>query len=687
MNGLGPATQQLTESDQRNVFPIVAIGASAGGLLALERVFKGLPSDLTAAYVVIQHLSPDFESHMTELLGRVTRLPVAQALDGEQLESGRIYVIPPKKEMILSSGKLLLTDKDPRNAPSLPIDTFLRSLAQEAGQRAIGVVLSGTGSDGSRGVRAVKNAGGFVIVQEPSDAEFDGMPRNAIATGAADAVLSADEIATEIARIVPLALTDPAVARQPPVLDEAMRSVLEVLAEHFDVDFTCYKTTTLVRRIRRRIELACGDDAQQYVDLLTRDADERRRLYQDLLIGVTDFFRDPESYEALGKAVRSTLFTDSSPEVRVWVAGCATGEEVYSVAMLLDEVRHERRWTGRIRLFATDVQQEALKRASAGIYPAEALAAMPRDRIERYFTPETGGRFRVAERLREMVVFATHNLVADAPFTQLDLICCRNVLIYFQPPTQMRVLGLFHFGLRTGGLLFMGPSETLGKFDDEFEPISAEAKIFSKRRDLRLSAHSTLAKVDISKRRRSPIARAALGRAEGAPVDVYESLLERYVPMAFLLDESFALQHCFRGAERLLALKGGRVSTSLPGLLEGRLKTAVSGLLERFRQDRGAHAVNVHPEDGDTGYNITVSPVQVRRSSTVNVLVEVRPLDERDDAERKPAADSTVVAAEYVESLERDLEFARGQLQSTIEELEASNEELQAANEELVASN
>lgn len=688
MEGLGTGTRLLErDPEDRSAYPIVAIGASAGGLVALERVFQGLPSDLVAAYVVVQHLSPNFDSHMSELLGRVTRLPVSQAADGAPLEPQRIYVIPPRKEMILSGGRLLLTDKDPRNAPSLPIDTFFRSLAQEAGQRAIAVVLSGTGSDGARGVRAVKSAGGFVIVQEPSDAEFDGMPRTALATGAHDAILAADEIAGEIGRVAPLLLTDPSGARQPLVLDDTMRRVLDVLAQPFDVDFTCYKTTTLVRRIRRRMELASDDDPQQYLDLITRDAEERRRLYHDLLIGVTDFFRDPETYEALTKAARTALFSDSSPEVRVWVAGCATGEEVYSVAILLDEVRHERRWTGRIRLFATDIQQEALKRASAGVYAAESLAAMPRDRVERYFTPEPGGKFRVAERLREMVVFATHNLISDAPFTQLDLICCRNVLIYFQPSTQARVLGLFHFGLRTGGMLFLGPSETLGKFEDEFEPISAEAKIFSKRRDLRLSAHSTLAKVDLARRRRVPVAHAALSRMDGGSADVYESLLERYIPMAFLLDETFALQHCFRGAERLLTLKGGRMSTALPGLLEGRLKTAVSGLLERFRQDGGTHAVNTLADGDDTGFNITVAPVTVKRTSTIHVLVEVRVLGEHELAVQHLPADGATVAAEYVESLERDLEFARGQLQSTIEELEASNEELQAANEELVASN
>lgn len=672
-----------------DTFPIVAIGASAGGLAALEKVFGGLAENLGATYVVLQHLSPDFKSHMTELLGRVTRLPVTQATDRTELLPDHVYVIPPKKEMIFSGGKLLLTDKDPRNAPSLPIDTFLRSLAQEAGERSVAVILSGTGSDGARGVREVKGAGGCVIVQDPGDAEFDGMPEGAVATGAVDFVVPADQVPAELARLLPMLQKRQRPESASPSIDAGMQRILDILAERHDVDFSCYKPTTLVRRIRRRMELSGAQDVERYASLLAVDASETKRLHHDLLIGVTEFFRDPEAYERLAAAVKSTLFTEANQEVRVWVAGCATGEEVYSIAMLLDETRLAAHWPGRIRLFATDIHHDALKTASTGIYPADAVKSISPERRERYFIPE-GATMRVTESLREMVIFATHNLVTDAPFTQLDMICCRNVLIYFQPATQARVLSLFHFGLRTGGLLFLGPSETLGKLESEFEPVSSDAKIFTKRRDLRLTSHPSIGKLNIGSRRREPL--SAIVRDQ-AGSDAYEALLERFMPTAFLLDSSFQLLHCFGGAERFLAFKGGRMSTGLPGLLEGRMKNAVLGLLERFEQDfAGSHAVNIRNDGLENGddYRITVSPVPSKRSSATNVLVEIHSLAEpAQDEDRAPSQTAArgIVAAEYVESLERDLEHARGRLQTTVEELEAANEELQAANEELVASN
>ncbi|HET6628880.1 MAG TPA: chemotaxis protein CheB [Woeseiaceae bacterium] len=676
------------EVPDRDAFPIVAVGASAGGLAALETLFRGLAENLGAAYVVLQHLSPDFESHMTELLGRVTRMPVMQAADCTELEPDRVYVIPPKKEMILSAGRLLLTDKDPRNAPSLPIDTFLRSMAREAGGHCVAVILSGTGSDGARGVREVKAAGGYVLVQDPEDAEFDGMPRSAVATGGADVVLGAAEVPTELARVLPLMMRRQEPEHVPALVDDGVRKVLDVLEQQHEIDFSCYKMTTLARRIRRRMEFCGASDIDHYAALLTADREESKRLFYDLLIGVTEFFRDPEAYEQLDAAVRETLFSVGSSEIRVWVAGCASGEEVYSVAMLLDEARLQLGWPGRIRLFATDIQQDALKRASAGIYPVEALRDLSAERRERYFV-QHGSDLRVSESLREMVIFATHNLVTDAPFTQLDLICCRNVLIYFQPPTQAKVLALFHFGLRTGGLLFLGPSETLGKLGEEFDVVSAEARIFTKRRDLRLLSHPGLTKLTVGSRRREPT--ALITHGDRGALDSYEALLALYMPQAFLLDDRFQLQHCFGGAERFLQVKGGRTSTALPGLLTGRIKTAVAGLLERFKQDpTTSHTVNLRrAETGDSeDYRITVLPVSLRRSSRTNVLVEIHAVASPAAGEQSLSeVDSGVVAAEYVESLERDLELARGQLQSTVEELEAANEELQAANEELIASN
>lgn len=673
------------EKDLAVDFPVVALGASAGGLASLEAVFESLPDNLGATYIVLQHLSSDFKSHMTELLGRVTSLPVHQATDRIALEPDHVYVIPPKKEMILSAGRLLLTDKDPRNAPSLPIDTFFRSMANELGRRSVGVILSGTGSDGARGVREIKEAGGFVIAQDPQDAEFNGMPLSAIGTGVVDAVMNARDVSGELIRIVPLMCEHRGKPRDEPELDRGLQRVLQMLEAHHEVDFSYYKPTTLARRTRRRMEL-CGEvSVERYAARLEHDAEEVGRLFHDLLIGVTEFFRDPDAFASMAEAAKA-LFTPENTEVRAWVAGCATGEEAYSVAMVLDELRRAHDWGGRIRVFATDMHQEALKQASLGIYPAAALAALTEERRRRYFTA-SDGQLRITETLRELVIFARHNLLTDAPFTQLDLICCRNVLIYFQPDMQSRLLALFHFGLRTGGLLFLGPSETLGKLQEEFEAIDIEARVFSKRRDLRLMSHPGFSRPQFPLRRRVPTAVMPTIERNGA--EVYEALLERFMPASFLVNESQHLLHSFAGAERYLRFRGGKLSTTLPDLLDGRMRTAVSGLLERFRQEPDrVHSVRL-AEGGDKprSLNIRASAVPLPQGQ-MGVLLEIHELVPAPaQGVDVPDVDSGTVVSEYVESLERDLELARSQLQTTVEELEAANEELQATNEELVASN
>lgn len=684
-------TSTQTADDRREqaarTVPIVAIGASAGGLLALEKVFGGITGQNGAAWIVLQHLSPDFESHMSELLGRVTSLRVMQAKDHIELRPDHVYVIPPKKEMILSAGRLLLTDKDPRNAPSLPIDTFFRSMAQEVGRRCVAVILSGTGSDGARGCQEVKRVGGHVLVQEPADAEFEGMPESAVATGAADEVLPAAEIPKRLAALLPGLLAGGNGSEPPEQLDEAMQRVLDTLSGHHNVDFSSYKKTTLARRIHRRMQLSGARDTQAYAEQVRRDREESKLLFHDLLIGVTEFFRDTAAYRKLSEAIGESLFNADSSEVRVWVAGCATGEEAYSVAMLLDEAREACGWKGRIRVFATDIHEAALRHASAGVYPAESLRKVSQERRERYFT-EDGTSLRVVDSLRDMIVFASHNLVANAPFTQLDLVCCRNVLIYFQQSMQARVLALFHFGLRTGGLLFLGPSETLGKLDEEFEPVSATAKIFSKRRDLRLAAHPGFASIRIGTDSRPP-PQTAPSLKQRSNTAIHEALLKRYMPPSFVLDPSFQLLHSFGGAEQFLSIKGGLVSTVLPKLLDGRFRNAVAGLLDQYKHDPSrSYAVKVRDEDEHRSWRIQVSTLTPEGAARAGILVEMRELAEVPQRNGEPVTqDTEAVATEYVESLERDLELAREQLQTTVEELEAANEELQATNEELVASN
>ncbi|MGW8368644.1 MAG: chemotaxis protein CheB, partial [Gammaproteobacteria bacterium] len=441
--------EKATGEDRFRVMPVVAIGASAGGLAALERLFRGIAHDSGAAYIVLQHLAPNFDSHMTELLGRVTSLPVIRAEDRMRLESDSVYVMQPNTEMIMAHGRLLLTDKDPRNAPSLPIDTFLRSMAREAGAASVAVILSGTGSDGARGVRKVKAGGGHVIVQSPDDAEFDGMPTSAVATGVADAVMRVDQIPEALRQTLRQMSRERRSDSddESPLQEEGFRRILGELARQRNIDFSVYRRASLTRRIRRRMQLRDVSDSREYAELLASDAVEGKRLLHDLLIGVTEFFRDPEAFAELKRIVRESL-SEVRDELRVWVAGCATGEEVYSLAIMLDEARAECDWNGRVRIFATDIHKDALRIAGEGCYGREGVAGISKERLEKYFV-QNGGSYKVSDALREMVIFAEHNVVVDAPFTQLDLVCCRNVLIYLQPATQARILALFHFGLRT----------------------------------------------------------------------------------------------------------------------------------------------------------------------------------------------------------------------------------------------
>jgi two-component system CheB/CheR fusion protein len=437
---MSPLTQPNVSADPESPpdLHVVGIGASAGGLEALERLFKAMPTRSGLAFVVLQHLSPDFKSLMDELLARHTSLPIRRAEDGMIVEPNHVYLLPPKKGMIISGGRLLLTDKDPDQDLSLPIDHFFRSLAQDAGRCAIAIVLSGTGSDGSRGIRDIHEAGGLVLVQDEESAKFDGMPRSAIDTGIVDRILQPEAMPTALLEHTsnrsetgpPLARTDL----------EGIDLIFKLLRDEYGIDFSYYKPNTVGRRIERRQTLTHAPDLESYVESLRNDSAELNALYRDLLIGVTRFFRDREAFERLERDVLSGLLShkQASEEIRVWIAGCATGEEAYSLAILIDE---RLRLLGRslnVKIFATDVHRASLEIASAGVYSEEALRDVKPARLERYFQRKADG-YHVSPELRQMIVFAVHNIIKDAPFTKLDLITCRNLLIYFQPPIQKKV--------------------------------------------------------------------------------------------------------------------------------------------------------------------------------------------------------------------------------------------------------
>jgi two-component system, chemotaxis family, CheB/CheR fusion protein len=669
---------------------IVGIGASAGGLESLEQLFQNLPADTGMSFVVVQHLSPDFRSVMDELLARHSPMPIRVAEDGLPVIPNQIYLMPAGKEMIIRERRLVLTDKDPSQALSLPIDQFFRSLAHDVGQHAVAVILSGSGTDGSRGIVEVKRAGGMVLAESISSARFDGMPLSAQQTGAVDHAHTPRDLARILVGLPPIEVDDLADELSG---DPALDALFHLLRDQFGIDFSIYKITTVARRIQRRLDLLRLDNVSSYVDLLRTDPEEINSLYRDLLIGVTQFLRDPGAFEALERDVIPQILdrVPAGEEIRVWVAGCATGEEAYSIAMLFCEALQARERPLDLKILATDVHPLSLEAASAGIYGESALANVDRRRIEKFFVRRSTG-YQISADVRQLIVFARHNVTKDAPFTRMHLITCRNMLIYLQPPAQRTVMSLFHFGLGPGGFLFLGASETPGALSDEFSPIDDHFKIYKKRRDVQLLADVRLP-IGGSRNRPSPLDLARpSGSTDPLILATYDQLLDRYMPPSFLVDETRTLVDSFGGAEKLLKQRRRRPSQALPDLLEGDLRTVVSGAITRAFSEgkRVSYAgVPVVDPDGERRCTISAETMIHPRTSVKNVLVTLEGLD--GPRVQSPVTSSASgldqVSAERVEVLERELTFARETLQATIEELETSNEEMQATNEELVSSN
>jgi two-component system CheB/CheR fusion protein len=691
-------TTHASDSSAKSEYPfwVVGIGASAGGLESLERFFAKAPALSGMAYVVVQHLSPDFKSVMDELLARQTSIPIRHAEEGLPLEPDTIYLIPPRKEAILSSGRFHLTDKEPKEPLSLPIDHFFRSLAADAGSRAIAVVLSGSGSDGSRGIHDVHQAGGLILCESEETAKFDGMPSSARETGVVDFVLPPEEMPATIWQHVssnPVARDE--MSDEP--IDKSTETIFRLLNDEYGIDFSHYKSSTVGRRIERRLSIRQFDSVEQYADHLRRDPAELNLLYKDLLIGVTRFFRDTEAFEKLEHEIIPQLIEDvgANREIRVWVAGCATGEEPYSIAILLHERLEQLGREAKVKIFASDVHRASLEFASAAVYSEEAIKQVTPQRLARYFTRTKEG-FHVDPEVRKLVVFAPHNVLRDAPFTKIDLISCRNLLIYFQPLAQKKALSLFHFGLRTGGILMLGPSESPGALLDEFETIDEHWKIFRKRRDIRLPAdmryplHRAAALL-LKNAPRSIAAPPVRGLPDPALIGAYDWLLGQHMPPALLIDDRNELLHVFGGAEKYLKLRAGRPSNDALDYVEGDLRAAVFGALQRAKKELGPvcyYGVRLADQQGET-CSVIAQRIVNPRANRQQFLIKFEPVAPVESHTEQPGPDTDHrrISRDRIDTLEGELRYTKENLQATVEELETSNEELQATNEELVASN
>lgn len=680
-----------------HTFHVVGIGASAGGLEPLEVFFDTVPDDTGMAFVVVQHLSPDFKSHMKDLLSRRTGMVIRRVENGMQVEPNTVYLIPPKMEMVIKQRRLLLTEKGPDRSLSHPVDQFFRSLAEEVGSLGIGIILSGTGSDGSRGIRYIHDAGGLVISQDAHTAKFDGMPLNAQSTGAVHLVLPPTEIAETLVRYVTEKIQPSVMAAEETAaaMKEGVNRVFQLLHQLHGIDFSHYKANTVGRRIQRRIDLLGLNGLDEYVGMLNENSTELNDLYKDLLIGVTKFFRDPEAFAVLKSEIIPRLFSDRDPDqpIRVWVAGCASGEEAYSIAMLLDAEAQRRQVRPEFKIFATDAHHVSLNTAAKGVYPEESFSEMSAELVERYFKRQIDG-FQVTPELRNHIVFAPHNLINDAPFTQMDLVTCRNLLIYLQPVAQRKALSMFHFALKASGILFLGPSETPGEIADEFQTIHKRWRFYQKRRDVRLPMETRLPLATSNSGLMSiqPMMPAAkTSRVDPSMLAMYDRLLDRRMPPSILVDEEYEILHIFGGAERYLQPRGGRPSNNLLTTAVESLRSRLAGALQHAarKNDVVQYTGTKINEDGqEETVHLLVEPMVDHASGSHNLLVEFAPVtDMRSTVSEVGQVDVMQADQERITTLESDLRYSQENLQATIEEMETSNEELHASNEELMASN
>ena len=676
---------------------VVGVGASAGGLEALEVMFDNIAADSRMAFVVIQHLSPDFRSLMDELLARHTRLTIHRVENGMFVEPNSIYLIPPKKEMIISNGRLLLSDKDQSAQFNLPIDIFLRSLAQDCKASSVGVILSGTGSDGSTGICKIHEAGGLVIVQSEDSAKFNGMPRSAIETGMADLVVPPEKIGALLSRYSAIPSRDAFLAElaSDSASEPMLQMVFGALQRDFGLDFRQYKPGTMLRRLHRRSVLANCNSVEEYATSIVNNEAERKALYEDLLIGVTHFFRDAEMFQSLRNQISERLTTVWKEEtIRAWVCGCSTGQEAYTVAMILHDLLDGLGRSGGAKIFATDIDRVSLEFAGRGLYSGPAIQEIPQEFVLKYFKSTVHG-YQIVPEIRQMITFAPHNALRDAPFTNLHLATCRNFLIYLNNDAQQKVLSLLYFGLKANGVLFLGSSETPGEISPDLSVLDSNSKIYLKtggaRQHLYRKPSVDMMGLAVPVMPPRTIHRpSSPGMITPELLNVYDMLLSEFVSAAVLVNQEGSVVQVFGDAARYLKIPTGRITSKLAELVNEELILAVNGAIHRARKSLETVAIDrirIHVNEQEESIGIVAMPV-TPKSGQIFVLVRFQS-NEPSNSTPVLHSDASLMAstAEQLDELSIELSYTKENLNATIEELETSNEELQATNEEMIASN
>jgi two-component system, chemotaxis family, CheB/CheR fusion protein len=700
-----PAPQIQMSLKATAPFPIVAIGASAGGFEAFINLLRSLPPNPGLALVFIPHLDPTHESAMVDLLARATEMPVEQAHDGTVVTVNRLFVLPPNFDMTISGGVLHLAQREAARGQHMPIDRFFRSLGDDQAGNAIGVILSGTANDGTMGLGIIKNQGGITFAQSPESAKYDGMPTSAIASGVVDFILPVDQIARELLRIqkrptAVKATKDPFEGKE-----NLLRDIFRLLKSYSKVDFVEYKSATIRRRIIRRMNINQVGELGDYVKLLHRNAQEIEALYRDVLINVTSFFRNPEVFDSLREYVYPKLLHDRpvSDAVRVWVPGCSTGEETYSHAIALTEMLSELRLEIPIQIFGTDLSENAIQRARAGVYKETVSSDVSEIRLRRFFHKVTGG-YQISKSIRDMCVFARQNVFSDPPFSRMDLISCRNVLIYLSPVLQKRVIPIFHYALKPSGFLLVGNTEGLvGSGSEIFDLVDRKTKIYQKKAvpspvtfGLAVGAHEP------PELREKPMHTPREEEKAKTPADVQREadrlLLSKYVPSAVVVNEDMDILQSRGSTSRYLELPAGKVSLNLYKMARQGLLYELRSLVEQARQKSMAVSKDgVSMEDGKNPavVKLEVIPFRTPARDRQHFLILFEEKPQEDGASPAPAKVAPKASSKEAEDakelqisqLKQELAATKEYLQSIIEGQEATNEELQSANEEIQSGN
>ena len=675
---------------------VVGIGASAGGLEALQQFFRFMPANSGLSFVVIQHLAPDYKSLMADILGKYTQMAVLQAEDGMAVEGNTVYLIPPKKNITYHNGRLFLRDYV-QGTLNHPIDIFLNSLAEEKKEHSIAVVLSGTGSDGTGGVKSIKEKGGLTIVQEPATAKFDGMPKSAIATGVVDYVLSPKDIADELLHY---AQYHTIVEPEEEALftdEESFSHIYAVLKKVRGIDFTHYKRTTVLRRIERRMVVTHSMSLAEYARVLDNSPEEVNVLVKEILIGVTNFFRDPTFFEKLKEKALYPIVQNAREDepIRVWSAGCSTGEEAYSIAILFAEILEELHVKRDIKIFATDIDVQAIEQAGKGIFAESIIEDVSPERLAKFFI-KRNDQYVISKSIRRMIIFAPHNMLSDPPFGKLDLISCRNVMIYFQPVLQRSLFAIFHSALKNGGYLFLGKSETANEYSDVFKPACSAEKIYihngtGKTDNLAAPTFNIPTFQPVQPR---TVSLQSMESADYGMEALYTHFLEKFMPASLVLNAANSVIHFFGNYMDYVAIAPGKASFNLFSIINKDLSLAASTALSRCRSEDSPVTYTDIPVDTASGcrhIDLSVYPIQGMGKNDAGLTAMIF-TDSR--KQEKPAGEDGIrekydidtTAARRITDLEQELQESQDDLRKTIGELETVNEELQAANEELLTA-